>query len=97
MDKIHYLLMCLMEECGEISQAAGKVGRFGISSKPPNGGLPNNEYLVLEINDFLGVLELLKEEGVDLSGIGNREAIEMKKKKLLHFMELSKNLGIVTS
>ena len=93
MNKIEHLLLCVAEEGGEITQAAGKAGRFGLSDSPPNGGLPNNEYLVREVNDLLGVLELLQEHGVPLPGIGDREMIEAKKAKVTHFMTYATQRG----
>jgi len=93
MDVIEHLIMCLAEEAGEIVQAAGKTGRFGPSDKPPGGGLPNNEYIVAEVNDLLSVLELLQEEGMSLPGIGNRTAIDKKKEKVKRFMDYANECG----
>ena len=90
MNKVEHLYMCVAEECGEITQAAGKSGRFGYDDYPPGGGLPNNEYLVREVNDLLGVLELLEEEGIPLPGVGDRAMIEEKKAKVKRFMEYAR-------
>ncbi len=90
MNTIEHLFMCVAEEGGEITQAAGKAGRFGASSQYPDGGRQNSEYLVREVNDLLGVLEMLQEEGVLLPGIGDRAAIDEKKLKLRKFMEYAK-------
>ena len=97
MNKIEHLLMCVAEEAGEVAQAAGKSGRFGVTdSHPKRDMVPNNEYLVKEVNDLLAVLEMLIESGVPLHGIGNREDIEAKKHKVLHFMEYARERGTLT-
>jgi len=41
-----HLLVCLAEECAEVGQAVGKALRFGLKDSPPEGGLPNDEYIV---------------------------------------------------
>jgi len=81
MNKIEHLLLCLAEEAGEVVQAAGKAGRFGLNDQPSPDKLSNNEYIVREVNDVLAILELLKEEGVDLQGIGRHLDIQLKKEK----------------
>lgn len=90
MNKTEYLLMCASEECGEIIQAIGKIGRFGEDDCHPEGGLLNNEHLVKEVNDLLGVLELLEENGVSLRGIGCRIDIDEKKSKVERWMKYSR-------
>ena len=58
----------LVEECGEVSKVAGKIGRFGLLSRHPDGG-PTNAYLLMSelcdlrhaidavMNDILPVVE----------------------------------------
>lgn len=95
MNKTEYLLMCASEECGEIIQAIGKIGRFGETAYHPEIGIPNNKQLVKEVNDLLGVLELLKENGVSLRGIGCRIDIDEKKSKVERWMKYSRKCGIL--
>lgn len=95
MNIVEHLFLCAAEEGGEITQAAGKAGRFGAFDVPPSGGVPNNEYLVREVNDLLGVLEMLQEQGIPLIGIGDRSAIEAKKEKLRTFISYAIGLGTV--
>lgn len=93
MNIVEHLLLCLAEEAGEVAQAAGKAGRFGMYDAPPSGGLQNNEYIVCEVNDVLAILELLQQYGVYLSGVGNRSAINEKKRKVLQFMAYAESRG----
>lgn len=95
MTKTEYLFLCLAEEGGELTQAAGKAGRFGATDRPPGGGLRNDDHVVHEINDVLAVVELLEEQGVDLAGVGDRQAIEQKKAKVLRFMHFSERRGVL--
>lgn len=87
---ISHLLYCLAEEAGEIAQIAGKTGRFGpYSTNPTNDtGLRNVDYMAAEVNDLLAVVEMLQEAGVDIPGIGDRQAIEHKKAKVRRYMEM---------
>lgn len=98
MNIIEYLLVCVSEEGSEVSQAACKAARFGISDAHPDRDmLPNNEYLVREVNDLLGVLELLQEYGAPIQGIGDRDAIEAKKVRVKKFMVYSQERGALAN
>lgn len=46
--------------------------------------------------DLKACVELLQEAGVPLFGIDNRDKIEAKKKKVLKYMEVAKELGTVS-
>jgi len=52
------ILVCAMEECGEIVRAASKVIRFGKENRP-DSGIVNTEALSGEIGDLLAVVERL--------------------------------------
>lgn len=53
------LLILLMEECAEVSQAASKCLRFGYDTKGPHGYGINRKVLASEIGDLLGVVDSL--------------------------------------
>lgn len=93
MNRIEHLLTCVSEEAGEVTQAACKAGRFGLTDHPPGGGLQNADYMVRELNDLLAIFEMLQEEGVPLKGIGDRQAIFEKKAKVRAFMLYSEERG----
>jgi len=84
MNKVDYLLITLMEECAEIQKECSKCLRFGIGDKEslhnPNSvdTLSNVQRLNNEVNDLLGVIELLQEESI----LSEKDLIDIYKKKL---------------
>lgn len=53
------LLILLIEECGEVVQAATKCLRFGWDRDQPDYGV-NHEVLAKEVGDLLGAVDALK-------------------------------------
>ena len=95
MTKTEYLLTCLSEECAEISQRCTKALRFGLNEVQKDQDLDNLERLNYELNDLIGVIEILNENGIVIN-INNRESIKLKKEKIIKYMEYSKEIGILT-
>lgn len=101
MNPIMFLLNCLMEEFGEVLQINGKIVRFGIDSHKPTDPekKTNRQKLVEELNDVEALLTLLKEYAAEdptlLPGLGDREFIEKRIQKFLHFSQISRDLGLV--
>lgn len=95
MNTIEHLLTCLVEECTEIGQATTKAQRFGLGDVNPGTYNTNRSDIIKEVNDLIGVLELLQENGVELPGLYDREAIEGKKQRLLVWMSRSEQLGLI--
>lgn len=56
---IEELLTLLMEECGEVIQAAAKCQRFGFSVVGPDDYGQNDHVLASEMGDVLGVIDCL--------------------------------------
>jgi NTP pyrophosphatase (non-canonical NTP hydrolase) len=52
------LLVILIEECGEVIQAATKCLRFGYDRRQPDYGV-NSEVLAKEVGDLIGVVDAL--------------------------------------
>ena len=52
-------LAMLVEECGEVIQAAGKILRHGYDSEHPETGVSNLEALERELSDVLAVMSLM--------------------------------------
>jgi hypothetical protein len=84
-------LYCLIEECAELAkectevqQRASKALRFGLSESFPGYG-NNQERLVAELNDLIGVVEMLRDRGV-LPRFFNEVEVAAKKRKVNHFM-----------
>jgi NTP pyrophosphatase (non-canonical NTP hydrolase) len=61
--RLEELLIILMEESAEVSQAASKVMRFGlVSTHPLESPQTNQLRLETEIGDFMAIVKLLTEE-----------------------------------
>lgn len=98
-----HLLLIVEEEAGEIAQAslrvaqaASKALRFGLDDGYPGTDRTNREDLVKEVNDLLGTLELLQEQGVELPGLFDRGAIDAKKAKVERYLNYSRAQGRLT-
>jgi len=90
-----YLHVKLMEECNEISMDCSKSIIFGAESSNPHieGDLANKQKIIDELNDLLGVVELL----VDCKELPHdwqsRTKILAKKNKVKRLMEYSIKAG----
>lgn len=100
MNAKQYLLVCLAEECAEVSQEVGKALRFGIEHDWPgdkNQGT-NAQRIEKELTDLFAVFEMLVAEGVfppvhcGLRGF-SASAIEAKKEKVRQFMHYAREKG----
>ncbi len=92
MNVTEHLFDCLAEEGGEVVQAAMKVNRFHPDGCYPDGR-GNIEVVIAELNDLYAVVELLIERGIELPGLGDRDAIEAKKKKVASMMLVAVSRG----
>jgi NTP pyrophosphatase (non-canonical NTP hydrolase) len=96
-DRVQHLLLKLSEECDEVGQRAAKQIQFGAHEMQKGQSLTNAERLRLEVNDLLTVVRMLEEAGaLPINAEGVLEAhIEYKKDKIIRYLELSLNLGMV--
>jgi NTP pyrophosphatase (non-canonical NTP hydrolase) len=92
MNKIEHLLCCLAEEACEVGKAAMKASRFGLKGSYDDGR-NNVAAVVHELNDLLGVVELLGDFGVDFKGLRDFGRIQAKKAKILEHMEIARKNG----
>jgi len=88
MNKQEYLLLCLAEECNELSQNAIKCLRF--TTEHHYYELSNIERVQLELTDVMSVLHLLEEE---LHLEFNKNPSQEKINKLQGYMVRSQQLG----
>jgi hypothetical protein len=79
-----------MEEAAEIQQAASKALRFGL--RDDYVGEITVDHLTYELDDFFGVIELLKEYNILTENL-NRDRIENKKEKIKKFMKYAEKKG----
>jgi len=96
MNITEHLIAIVMEECAEIAQAASKMLRFGLDDGYPGSDRTNRDDLVREVNDLLGVLELLEEYGIKLPGIGDQRMIVDKKNRIKEYLNYSQEQGRLT-
>lgn len=102
MNKVEYLLVCLMEECAELQQAASKSLRFspnGVNCEDVNAPT-NAEVLLTEFLHVAAIMQELQDAGVvppihnifsDSKGI-----MTVKKCRLDNFMDVSRAVGTLT-
>ena len=91
-NKQEHLAYCVGEECGEVQQVLGKIGRFGLLNTNPNNGLTNLQQLKLEVHDIIAVYQMLTEEVGEDPSIDDT-LIAAKMKRTEHYMEVARNLG----
>ena len=95
MNITEHLLTCVAEEGAEIAQDADKSLRFGlldVNFLIPNG--PNNtERLVNELNDLLGVVDMLVKRGVIPANWQSTMKQLKKKNKVIAMMRYAKRVG----
>jgi len=82
------LLTLASEECNEIAKELLKCVRF--TPFDSLDGIRNVDRVSNELADLMGVIELLREEGVDINP--TRIAINDKKARLKHWMAVSDRL-----
>ena len=88
------LLVILMEECAEVTQAASKLIRFGKENRPsPDNpdilGLSNSEILGLEIGDLYEVVENLMDRKI-VTQRAIDDGAERKAERLHYYMQTEK-------
>src|ERR1035437_531521 len=96
MTKTETLLTCLAEECPETAQRISKALRFSLGEIQDGQEYSNAERIVYEFNDIVAVMEMLKEEGA-IDKVIDKEAIELKKKKLNKWLDYSSKMGTMDS
>ena len=89
------LLLQLMEEAAEVTQAISKQLRFGPEHTWPNHEGPASECLFQECMDFFALIDMCQDAGVikqwDRATVA--QAIRVKKERVEKYLEISKSLG----
>jgi hypothetical protein len=93
MTRTQHLLIKLMEECAEVQQRASKALIFTLEEIEPGQPYRNRDRLSQEITDLIAVLEMLEEDEIISFSPVIREQISEKKKKVLKFLDYSRELG----
>jgi NTP pyrophosphatase (non-canonical NTP hydrolase) len=87
-----HIVSCLGEECGEVSQLIGKVGRFGIDCKDPKTGIRNVDNIVIEVHDIIAIYKMFCKH-VNIPQIIRQDLIEAKITRVRKYMRLAAELG----
>lgn len=91
MNKKEHLLQCLSEEAGEVAHATSKALRFGLNDKYKDREHTPRQEIINELIDLQAVVEMLQDDGIDLSPPADwRERVEAKKEKVLFMMEIAR-------
>ena len=93
MDLENYLLVCLMEEASEITQAAAKSIRFSLDDHhPERENQTNEDELLEEFYQCITIVEMLQEKNIlkELSEEKIQCIKKNKKDKVIKYMSYSK-------
>lgn len=93
MNLIENLVQTAAEEAAELAVAFSKGNRFTLQSIDPKTQKPSHETIVAKMNDILAVIELLRDRGVILAGIGDPTSVGESKKKFVEHLEISQKAG----
>jgi len=101
MNASEHLLTVLAEECGEVAKECHKALRFGLDDqvtrdpKGPRGteGPTNREKIIEELNDIMGVVEMLVAHGVLPEFWRDISKQRRKGEKVAQYMEYAKRVG----
>lgn len=93
MNLIENLVQTAAEEAAELAVAFSKGNRFSLQSIDPKTEKPSHQTIVAKMNDLLAVIELLRDRGVVLTGIGDPTEVGEAKKKFVEHLEISQKAG----
>lgn len=95
LNKTEYLLTQLGEEASEIAHRCSKAIRFGLSEVEPGQDKTNEERLIDEVMDIVGVLTFLyKNSIIDLpDDAAATKTVDAKHEKIKKYMDYSRQEG----
>lgn len=83
---VDYLLVCLTEEANEVGKVASKIYRFGQNDTPPGKSSYNKTKLAQEIGDLLGVVDMLRNQGIEIDDGIIQQARAAKPGKIMQYI-----------
>jgi len=97
MTENEHILTTLGEEGVEISKEVSKALRFGLDDIDPRDpqGPSNKGKIIDEINDLLGVVDLLVERGILPTWWFSKHQQSAKREKVLKFIEIARSKGTI--
>lgn len=93
MNTKEHLLVCLIEECAEIQQAASKALRFGLADGHPGSDTTNSQDIAREITDLGAVIDLCREYGIAPQLAEARAMYDKKIERIKKYMEYARTTG----
>jgi len=87
-----HLLACIGEEVGEVSQAVGKISRFGLKDKGPKKNYNNFQELRREVHDIVAVYGMFC-EAIGEDPTFSQGLLVAKEERTRAGMELARGLG----
>lgn len=90
-----HLLICLIEECAEVSKECAKALRFGLDDRDPTiENAPRQRVRISqEFDDLLVVADMLFERRTIPLNNSRAEAMNAKRAKVLRFMTYAREHG----
>ncbi|MNQ14367.1 hypothetical protein D3C85_273160 [compost metagenome] len=93
MNLIETLVAKATEEACELGKALSKLNFMGIKATDPESGEPLTLDAIKQLNEILACVELLRDRGIPLAGIGDPVAIGEAKGKIVQDMEEAMKAG----
>ena len=94
MNRVQHLLIKLNEECVEIAKSADKALIFGLDDEYRGKGITPRNDIIQEFNDLIGIIEMLRDEGVDIPILPDK--VQAKKAKASVFMDYAEERGTLS-
>ena len=99
MNRVEHLLVCIMEECAELQQAASKALRFGLDGcRRDFMSQTNADDICKEYADLQAVLQMLEKEVPDqIDLLMFDSSIGARKTEVESYFVISRNCGTLDS
>lgn len=73
-----------------------KALRFGMTDTMPGQFRTNEDWLLDEFNELVGMMQMLREEGIIKKAIFNQQTSDDKKERVERFLKYSQEMGTLT-
>lgn len=90
--RLGHIIGCVTEEAGEVSQAIGKIVRFGLHDKKHSDGPDNLTSLKNEVHDLVAVYQMLCMELGEESHFDIFK-LSAKQERVEHYMKYARDIG----
>lgn len=94
MNREEHLLVCLSEECAEVTHRVSKALRFSMDEVEDGQTLTNRERISQELNDLYAIATMLHMEEI-IPPFMNGMGVERKMAKVERWMEHARNNGVL--